>query len=199
MSFIMTADRLASQIQFILEADRLKDVQRRSYVISGGRRENSAEHSWHIALMSMVLAEYANAAIDTLKVIRMLIVHDLVEIDADDTFIYDAAGNETKAERERLAADRIFGLLPQDQGSQMRVLWEEFESRATSEARFAAALDRMMPVLHNLHNNGRSWTEHGVTSTQVFARNAGIAEGSQELWDYLKSELNAAIRNGVLR
>jgi putative hydrolase of HD superfamily len=191
-------DRFERQLAFIIEADRLKEIQRRSYLISGTRVENSAEHSWHLALNALILGEYANTGLDTFRVMRMLLIHDLVEIDAGDTFCYDAAGNATKAAREVAAADRLFGLLPDDQGAELRGLWEEFEAGVTPEARFANAMDRLMPVLHNLRNNGRGWLEHVVGPEQVLARNALIAEGSEKLWAWVKGELDRAFAEGLL-
>lgn len=190
--------RFERQLAFILEADRLKEIHRRSYLLSGTRLENSAEHSWHLAINTMVLSEYANTALDVFKVLRMLLVHDLVEIDAGDTFCYDTAGNATRAEREQAAATRLFGLLPDDQGSDLRALWEEFEEGATPEAKFAAAMDRLMPVLHNLRNQGRGWRENNVQSAQVIVRNAPIAEGSARLWAWVKAELDRAFEEGLL-
>ncbi len=191
-------DRLECQVQFLLEADRLKDIQRRTWLLSGSRAENSAEHSWHLTLMTMVLAEYANAPIDTHKVLRMLIVHDLVEIDAGDTFFYDVAGNASKAAREQAAADRIFGLLPDEQARDMHNLWDEFERGLTKESRFANAMDRLMPCLMNLRNKGQSWREYGITADQVISRNERIAEGSGPLWERIRVELDRAVREGLL-
>lgn len=194
-------ERFERQLAFILEADRLKEIERRSYLISGDRKENSAEHSWHLALNTLILSEYANSGLDTFRVLRMLLVHDLVEIDAGDTFCYDAAGNETKVERELAAADRLFGLLPADQGTELRALWEEFEAGVTPEARFAIAMDRLMPVLHNLNNRrirGRGWREHSVLAEQVLSRNALIGEGSEKLWAWVKAELDRAFAEGLL-
>ncbi len=191
-------DRFERQLAFILEADRLKEIHRRSYLISGARLENSAEHSWHLAINTMILSEYANTSLDVFKVLRMLLIHDLVEIDAGDTFCYDALGNETKAAREQAAATRLFGLLPDDQGSELRVLWEEFEAGLTPEAKFAAAMDRLMPVLHNLRNQGRGWRENNVAAAQVMVRNAPIAEGSARLWTWVKAELDRAFEDGLL-
>ena len=190
--------RLDAQLAFILEADKLKEIQRRTYLLSGARTENSAEHSWHLALMAMILSEYSNASIDAFKVLKMLLVHDLVEIDAGDTFCYDEAGNITKSEREKAAADRLFGLLPEEQGSEFRQLWEEFESAETAEAKFAAALDRVSPVLLNLRNQGRGWKEHSVSAEQVFARNSPIANGSTVLWERVKAELDRAVAEGII-
>jgi putative hydrolase of HD superfamily len=191
-------ERFERQLAFIIEADRLKEIQRRSYLISGARVENSAEHSWHLALNALILGEYANTGLDTFRVLRMLLIHDLVEIDAGDTFCYDAAGNATKAAREQAAADRLFGLLPPDQGADLRALWEEFEAGVTPEARFAVAMDRLMPVLHNLRNHGRGWREHVVNAEQVLTRNALIGEGSEKLWAWVKGELDRAFADGLL-
>lgn len=189
-------DRLAKQIQFILEIDKLKSVYRRTYLLDVDRRENSAEHSWHLALLAMVLAEHANGPLDLLKVIKMVLIHDIVEIDAGDTYIYDEQGD--KAERERVAADRIFGLLPSDQEQEFREIWREFETAATLEARFASALDRFMPQLHNFHTGGRSWKEHGITVDRVRGRNAGIALGSEVLWQWTQTLLEDAVAKGIL-
>jgi 5'-deoxynucleotidase YfbR-like HD superfamily hydrolase len=188
------SDRLRRQIAFVLEADKLKSVLRQSYVTNSERRENSSEHSWHVALLTMILAEYANRSIDVCKVIRMMLVHDLVEIDAGDTFIYDDSGNASKATRERAAAERIFGLLPDDQGVETRDLWEEFEMQRSAEAKFANALDRLMPVLHNYFTHGRSWREHGITQKQALAKNRKIADGAEELWALARSLIVAALR-----
>jgi putative hydrolase of HD superfamily len=191
-------DRLTRQIAFLLEVDKLKSIFRRTYLLDETRHENSAEHSWHLAMMALVLSEHANTPVNPLRVLRMLLVHDIVEIDADDTYIYDTIGAQDKAMREQEAARRIFSLLPPDQESEMHALWEEFEARATPEARFAAALDRLMPMLHNAHTQGRSWREHGIVSSQVLDLNAHIAEGSEALWDYARSVVQEAIRQGFL-
>ena len=180
-------DRFVHQLEFIIEIDRLKEVYRQSYVLHADRRENSAEHSWHLALAAWLLAEHANQPIEVSRVIRMLLVHDLVEIDAGDTFIYDLAGNLEKAVKEKKAADRIFGLLPPDQREEWRTLWEEFESRSTAEARFAQALDRLLPILHNYFTDGRSWKEHGITREQALEKNAPINEGSHNIWKIAKA------------
>jgi len=183
----LPSDRLRRQIAFLLEADKLKGVLRRSYLTHGERRENSGEHSWHTALLTMILAEYSNRSIDVCKVIRMMLIHDLVEIDAGDTFIYDAAGNAAKAEREQAAAERVFGLLPDDQRDAVRQLWEEFELQRTPEAKFANAVDRLMPVLHNYFTGGRSWRENNITQEQALAKNRKIADGARELWEVARS------------
>ena len=158
----MDAKRLQRQIQFILEADKLKAVLRQTYVPGQDRRENSAEHSWQVALMACVLAEHSRQPVDVGKVVRMLLVHDLIEIDAGDTYVYDVQANTDKHERELLAAERIFGLLPTDQEHELRSLWQEFEDRKTAEAKFARGLDRLMPMLHNYHTQGKSWQEHAI-------------------------------------
>jgi putative hydrolases of HD superfamily len=188
------SERLRRQVAFLLEADKLKSVLRQSYVTNSERRENSSEHSWHVALLTMILAEYANRSIDVCKVIRMMLVHDLVEIDAGDTFIYDDPGNASKAMRERAAAERIFGLLPDDQSVETRDLWEEFEMQRSAEAKFANAVDRLMPVLHNYFTNGRSWREHGITQKQALAKNRKIADGAKELWAFARSLIVATLR-----
>lgn len=194
----MDTQRLNQQIAFLLEIDKLKSVLRRSYLLNETRKENSAEHSWHLSMMALVLAEHASAGIDTLRVLKMLLVHDIVEIDSGDTYIYDVAGNETKAVREQEAAQRIFGLLPKDQSAELQALWQEFEARETLEAKFAAALDRLMPLLHNYHTQGRSWREHGITKEQVLRLNRHIAADSQSLWDYAEALINDAAAKGYL-
>ena len=193
-----TTDRLTQQIAFLLEVDKLKGILRRSYLLSGTRRENSAEHSWHLSVMAMLLAEHANAPVDTLHVLKMLLVHDIVEIDADDTYCYDEVGARDKAAREQRAANRIFSLLPPDQEQEMHGLWDEFEERKTPEAKFAAALDRLMPLLHNYHTQGRSWQENGIVSRQVLERNAHIADGSEDLWRYVHALIEDAVARGYL-
>ncbi|MFW6154811.1 MAG: HD domain-containing protein [Planctomycetota bacterium] len=192
-------ERLARQVGFILEIDKLKRIVRRTYLTDRTRRENDAEHSWHLAVMAMLLSEYATeASLDVPKVIKLVLVHDLVEIDAGDTFCYDEAAHADKAEREQAAADRIFDLLPPDQGSELRALWEEFEARRTGEARFAAAMDRLQPLLHNYHTQGLAWREHGVTADRVLARNRHMAEGAPALWDYAERFIRDAVERGYL-
>lgn len=193
------SDRLQKQLDFLLEIDRLKEVLRQSYICHGLRKENSSEHSWHLAVMALVLAEHAPAGIDITSVVKMALVHDLVEIDAGDTFCYDDAGHLDKAGRETAAADRIFSLLPPDQGRELRSLWEQFEARETPEARFAAALDRLMPLLHNYHSRGKTWQEHGVCAARVLDRNRHIAEGSPELWEFAQSLIQDAVKKGFLK
>ncbi len=192
------AQRLARQIGFILEIDKLKRIVRQTYLIDRGRRENDAEHSWHLAVMAVLLNEYATEPVDVLTVVKMVLIHDIVEIDAGDTFCYDEAAHADKAEREQAAADRLFALLPDDQGVELRALWEEFEARRTPEARFAAALDRLQPLLHNYHTQGLAWREHGVTVDRVLARNHHMAEGATALWDYAERFIRDAVERGYL-
>ena len=189
--------RLEQQINFILEIDQLKSVMRRTVVVDQSRQENTAEHSWHLAVMAMVLAEHANHPPDILKVLKMVLVHDIVEIDAGDTFGYDDDGHKDKAEREQRAADRLFSLLPNDQARELRALWNEFEARETSDARFALALDRLNPILLNLATNGHSWKQHGITRERVIQRNDLMAEGSQGLWSHVTELLAQAEFDGL--
>ena len=191
--------RLAQQMRFILEVDRLKEVFRQTVLLHSRRAENDAEHSWHLCLMVLVLAEHANRPdLDVLRVLKMLLIHDLVEIDAGDTFVYDDAARVDQAAREAQAADRIFGLLPADQSREFRALWDEFEARQTPEARFAAACDRLQPMLLNVHTEGASWQRHGITSDRVLARNGHIVEGSEALWTYAENMIREAVAAGTL-
>ncbi len=189
--------RLSRQITFLAELDKLKDILRRSLVTGSRRRENSAEHSWHLALMTLVLMEHAPLpGIDQLRVLKMVLVHDIVEIDADDTFCYDASANATKLQREEAAASRIFSLLPSDQAALFRGIWDEFEAAQTPEARIAHGLDRLHPILQNLLTGGASWKKHGVTRQQVVERNRAIAESLPEIWTALERQLDRAEANG---
>jgi len=190
---------LSKQIDFVLEIDRLKSVLRRTSLLDRSRRENSAEHSWQIALMAVLLAEHADPPVNINHVVVMLLVHDLVEIDAGDTFIYDEEALATKTARELQAADRIFGLLPQGQGRRLRTLWEEFEAHETPEARFANAIDRLQPLLNNYFTGGETWREPGVTGDRVIARNEVIGLGSPRLWAYAEGLIEDAVRKGFLR
>ena len=193
------SERLQRQIAFIMEADRVKTILRRNRVVSDtARRENDAEHMYHFALMAIVLTEYSDAGIDLLRVLKMILVHDLVEIDAGDVFIYDPGALAGKRAREEAAADRIFGLLPADQATEMRAVWEEFEAEESAEARFAAALDRLQPLLCNYFTGGGAWKEYGVDAGMVFAVNAKIARGSTELWEYASRFLDESVAKGYL-
>ena len=194
--FYMT--RLEQQIQFILEIDKLKSIMRRSYIISGERRENTAEHSWHLAMLAMILAEHANEPVDLLHVIRMVVAHDIVEIDAGDTFLFDTVGAKDKAAREQTAADRLYGLLPEDQARELRGLWDEFEARETAESRFANALDRLIPLLLNYASGGRTWQENGVTSDRIEWIHGRIGEGSAALSALSRKVIETAVAEGIL-
>lgn len=194
------ASRLARQIEFIVEVDKLKEIFRQTINTQSRRAENDAEHSWALCLCVIVLAEHANAAaLDVLRVLKMVIIHDLVEIDAGDTFAYDTARMAHQHEREAVAADRIFGLLPPDQARDFRALWDEFEAKATPEAKFAAAVDRFQPMLLNCRTQGAAWNRHGVTQDRVLARNQHIAEGCTELWAYAQQMVQAAVDAGHLK
>lgn len=189
-------ERLSRQIDFLIEIDRLKHVQRRTYLPGSDRRENSAEHSWHLALAALVLAEHSAAPVDVGHVLRLALVHDIVEIDAGDTFFYDATGTLDKAEREQRAAERLFGLLPPDQTAELRALWDEFEARVTPEAQLAYALDRFMPLLHNYLTEGRPWRQHSVGHEQVSAMTGHIAGGAAEVAVLARSLIADALARG---
>lgn len=192
-------ERFLRQLDFIREVDKLKHIVRRSYITDGSRRENDAEHTWHIALMATVLEEHVvGEQPDLLHVLRMLLIHDLVEIDAGDTFAYDVQGNLDKFDRERAAAERIFDILPKDQGEEMMNLWLEFENGSTTEAKFAAAVDRLQPILHNYATEGKAWLEHGVTSAQVLARIDAITLSVPEIGCWAKELIADAVQKGYL-
>ena len=190
--------RLTAQLEFALDADRLKRVERRSRLADASRRENSAEHSWHLALMAMVLGEHAAQPVDRLRVLQMLIVHDLVEIDAGDTFVYDTAARAHKAELEAHAARRIFGQLPAEQAENLLALWEEYEAQATPDARFGHALDRLQPLMLNHASGGETWTEHGITADRVREVNRHIEAGSPALWNAAQTLITDAVARGYL-
>lgn len=192
------AERLTRQIDFVVELDKLKSVLRRSYVLGTERRENSAEHSWQVALAALLLAEHADEAVDRERVVRMLLIHDVVEIDAGDVPVYDVARRAARAEEERRAADRIFGLLPEDLAGEVRALWDEFEAQQSAEARFAKAIDRLLPLLHNARGGGRTWADLGIVESQVREVNAVIGRGSKALWQFIGGELDRAVDEGLL-
>jgi len=193
------AERLRRQIAFITEVDKLKEVLRQTIVTQSRRAENSAEHSWHFALMVVVLAEHSNhQPLDILRILKMVLLHDLVEIDAGDTFAYDAKNMADQHEREAIAATRIFGLLPPDQAAEFRALWDEFEAHQTPEARFALACDRFHPMLLNCLTDGHAWQKHGVTQDRVLARNAMVAAGSTAIWEYAVGMIDEAVAQGHL-
>lgn len=177
-------DRLDKQFAFFREIDKEKKIGRQTYLTGARRKENDAEHAWHMAVMTLFLSEYANEEIDVLRTISMLLIHDLVEIDAGDTYAYDETGKATQREREEKAADRIFSLLPEEQGRKLRDLWEEFEERKTPEAKFARTMDNIQPLMLNAATDGKAWEEHGVHLSQVLQRNEKTAEGSEVLWKY---------------
>ncbi len=195
----MQLTRLQQQLQFIIEIDKLKNVLRQTLLIDSSRRENSGEHSWHLAMMTMVLAEYAPVGTDLFSAMKMTLIHDLVEIDAGDTFCFDLQGNESKAERELQAAIRVFGLLPEEQGKELRLLWDEFEERETPTAKFAAALDRIQPFLHNRETAGGTWEIHNIKRHQVMKRMSPVKEGTPELWDFILEEIDNCIAKGYLK
>lgn len=182
-----------------MEADRQKEIIRQTYLADGSRKETDAEHAWHLALMCMVLSEYANEPIDVARTVMMLLVHDLVEIDAGDTYAYDREGNATKRQREEKAAERIYGLLPKEQGDSLRALWEEFEAMETPEAKFANTLDKIQPVLLTDQAQGKSWREHQVRISQIMERNARTREGSEVLWNYIRGVLEKNADAGFIR
>ena len=191
-----SVQRLQQQIAFIREIDRLKAITRRSLLFSRERYENSAEHSWHIAILAMILAEYAVETVDTMRVVRMLLIHDIVEIDAGDVFLYDEVGQAEKAVKEDEAFERIFGLLPDDQKLYFRKHWDEFETADTAEGRFARAIDRMMSLLHNVYTGGDAWKAHKVRPEQVYQVNKVIERGSPKLWAFVKSLIDDCVERG---
>ncbi|MAS35713.1 MAG: phosphohydrolase [Anaerolineaceae bacterium] len=194
----MDSERLQQQLAFIAEIDKLKSVLRRNYLVGGARRENTGEHSWHVALAAIILSEYTDEPIELDHVIKLLLVHDIVEIDAGDTFAYDVAGHDTKDEREQQAADRLFGLLPDDQRSELRALWDEFEALETPNARFARAVDMFMPMFHNVNSEGRGWRDNGVTSDQVFDRQKQIGIASETLHQKARALVAEVVERGFL-
>ncbi len=190
--------RLHKQIQFIVEVDKVKNIFRQTYLADANRKENDAEHSWHLALMAILLKDYMEEEADLIKVMTMVLIHDLVEIDAGDTYAYDEKGAVTKRDREEKAADRIFGLLPEDQGNEFRMLWEEFEAYETAEAKYAHLLDNFQPLLLNDASGGKSWAEHGVHKSQVYKRNERIPETSRMIWEQIQKIVQKHIEQGHL-
>ncbi|ELA9813297.1 HD domain-containing protein [Vibrio parahaemolyticus] len=196
-------ERLEKQLALLIELDKLKSVLRRTRVKSAeGRLENSGEHSWHVALMAVLMEEHANAPVDICRVMKMLLIHDVVEIDAGDTFVYDTAASKEQAEKEIKAAERLFGMLPTDQGQELLALWQEFEAAQSDDAKYAKyakALDRLIPMLLNYHNNGQSWKENSVTREQALTINKRIEFGSVTLWDKAKELIEEATEKGWLK
>ena len=195
----MPADKLLQQINFIKEIDKVKYIQRKTKLLNSDRNENDAEHSWHLAMMTIVLAEHADAPIDVLKVLKMVLIHDIVEIDAGDTFIYDTAKNHSNTDEERLAANRIFGMLPKEQADEFIAVWEEFENGETNEAKFARSMDRLEPLLQNTSNKGGTWAEFGVNYTKVYEKKKVIKDGSSSIWDYAENLINESVEKGILK
>lgn len=192
----MIDERFLQQMKFVLEVDKLKDIGRQTYVSNGKRKENDAEHSWHLALMAYILKEYSNEDIDVLKVILMVLIHDIVEIDAGDTYAYDEEGYKTKAIRENAAADRLFGLLPKDQGEYFKALWQEFEAGETMEAKYANSLDRLQPMMLNDATDGIAWVEHSVTREKVRKRYLTAKQGSETMWEYGQYIIDKNVKKG---
>lgn len=189
--------RLRKQLEFIIEIDKVKSIIRKSRTFHNKRYENDAEHGWQISMMALVLAEYANEKIDIGKVIKMTLIHDLVEIDAGDTFLYAANRNDAMV-NERECAKRIFGMLPEDQCNEFMALWEEFEAKETAESKFAGVLDRLEPLMQNYHDEGHTWKKHSISSEKVFQLNSKMEKGSTVIWDYAKSMIEDAVRRGFL-
>ena len=183
-------ERIKKQMAFLVEAGKIKNIFRMNYLSDGNRLENDAEHSWHLCLLAAILSEHANFKnLDLLKVLKMLLIHDIVEIDAGDAYVYDAAAKAAQHAKEVKAADRLFNILPGDQAEEYRALWDEFEARETPEAKFAAGLDRLHPMLMNFHSNGKSWLEHNIGAEQVKEKNEHMQEGSELLWQYALDEI----------
>ena len=192
-------ERLKKQMDFLLEVDKLKFITRQTYLSDGKRKEHDGEHSWHLALMAVLLSEYSNEKVDLVKVITMVLIHDIVEIDAGDTYAYDAVGNQSKREREVKAADRIFNILPEDQAKKFRQLWEEFEAYETPEAKFAHVCDNVQPLMLNDATDGLAWREHDVKKSQVLQRNSRTGEGSQVMMEYINKILDKNVESGNLK
>lgn len=198
-SITMQADNLLKQLAFIKEIDKLKYILRKTKLFNSNRQENDAEHSWHLAMMAIVLAEHSNKPIDLLKVLKMVLIHDIVEIDAGDIFMYDATKNHTNTEEELIAAQRIFGLLPPEQAEEFIMVWKEFEDGVTDEAKFARSMDRLEPLLQNTSNNGGTWAEFNVPYHKVYEKKKAIEKGSSTLWSYAENLINESVEKGILK
>ena len=190
---------IQQQINFIKEIDKLKYIQRKTKLFNSDRNENDAEHSWHLAMMTIVLSQHANIEVDVLKVLKMVLIHDIVEIDAGDTFLYDTSKNHSNTEEERVAANRIFGLLPEAQAEEFISIWEEFESGETNEAKFAKSMDRLEPLLQNVSNNGGTWKEFDVSYDKVYDKKKAIREGSTVLWNFAEELIDQSVESGILK
>jgi putative hydrolase of HD superfamily len=195
----MQTDNLLKQVSFIKEIDKLKYIQRKTKLFNSDRPENDAEHSWHLAMMTIVLAEHADKPIDVLKVLKMVLIHDIVEIDAGDTFIYDTAKNHTNTDEELIAAKRIFGLLPANQAEEFIAIWKEFAEGVTDEAKFAKSMDRFEPLLQNVSNNGGTWAEFNVPYQKVYDKKKAIKNGSTTIWNYAENLINESVDRGILK
>lgn len=195
----MNTDNLLKQISFIKEIDKLKYIQRKTKLFNSDRNENDAEHSWHLAMMAIVLAEHSDRPVDILKVVKMVLIHDIVEIDAGDTFIYDTVKNHTNTDEELEAAKRIFGLLPSEQAEEYIDIWKEFEDGLTDEAKFARSMDRLEPLLQNTSNNGGTWAEFNVDYQKVYDKKKAIKNGSATIWNYAENLLNESVEKGILK
>ncbi|EOR94913.1 metal dependent phosphohydrolase [Arcticibacter svalbardensis MN12-7] len=191
-------NNLLSQVNFIKEIDKLKYIQRKTKLFNSDRCENDAEHSWHLAMMTIVLAEHANKPINVLKVLKMVLIHDIVEIDAGDTFLYDTTKSHTNTEQEFLAAQRIFGLLPAEQAEEFIAIWLEFEDGITEEAKFARSMDRFEPLLQNTSNDGGTWKEYNVKYQQVYDKKVVIKNGSESIWKFAENLLEESVEKGIL-
>lgn len=191
-------DNLLKQISFIKEIDKLKYIQRKTKLFNNDRHENNAEHGWHLAMITLVLTEHSDKPIDVLKVLKMVLIHDIVEIDTGDTFIYDTLKNHTNTEQELIAAKRIFGLLPKEQPEEFISIWEEFETGITDDTKFARSMDRLEPLLQNTSNNGGTWTEFNVGYQQVYDKKKAIEEGSASIWNYAENLINESVEKGIL-
>lgn len=194
----MINERLLKDIEFIVELDRMKTILRQTSLITEDRYEDDAQHSWHISVMAMILSEYANEEVDTLKVIKMLLIHDLVELYAGDTFCYDKEANQDKRERELAAADKIFGMLAEEKGKEMRALWDEFEEMKTPESLFATSMDRLQPMLNNYHNTGGTWQKFDVPQSEIYKRISPVKESSDELYKFVEYMLEDAFKKGLI-
>lgn len=194
----MIEEKLRKEIDFIVEIDKMKSTFRRTSLINGTRKENDAEHSWHLSLMTMLLSEYADNDIDVSKVIKMVLVHDLVEIYAGDTFCYDKVGNSDKHERELKSADKLFSILPEEKGKMIRELWEEFEDMKTNEAIFANSMDRLEPFLVNYYTEGGTWKEYNISKEQVYKRSEPIKKSSEQLWKFTQDLIEDAHEKGYI-
>ena len=195
----MSPQNLLKQVAFIKEIDKLKYIQRKTKLFNSDRHENDAEHSWHLAMMTIVLAEHSDKPIDVLKVVKMVLIHDIVEIDAGDVFIYDTLKNHTNTDEELLAAQRIFGLLPEKQAKEFIAIWQEFEDGKTDEAKFAKTMDRFEPLLQNTSNNGGTWKEFDVPYQKVYDKKVAIKDGSATIWKYAENLINESVEKGILK